>query len=67
LNDRKATFNGSELTLAQAPFVVRGRTMVPVGAIARVFGSHVNYDLARREISVTSEGMVEAGAQVTTP
>jgi N-acetylmuramoyl-L-alanine amidase len=67
LNDRAATFNGNPLTLGHAPFVVRGRTMVAVGAIAKAFGSKVSYDRARRRISVTSEGTVEAGAQVTSP
>jgi hypothetical protein len=67
LNDRRATFNGNAMTLAHAPFVVRGRTMIPVSALSRAFGSHVAYDAKRHEISVTSEGTVEAGAQVTQP
>jgi hypothetical protein len=67
VNDRHATFNGAPVTLTHAPFIVRGRTMVSINALARTFGSRVSYDPNARRISVKSEGIVEAGAQQVAP
>jgi len=67
LGDRVATLNGGRMTLAHAPFAVRGRTMVSLSVISRAFGSKVSYDDSRAKIDVVSPGMIEAGAQQDSP
>jgi hypothetical protein len=63
VGERVASLNGSRMTLAHAPFELRGRTMVSLSVIARAFGSKVRYDTAHAKIDVVSPGIVEAGAQ----
>jgi N-acetylmuramoyl-L-alanine amidase len=67
IGDTRATINGHKVTLRQAPFAVRGRTMVALGVIAQTFGSRVRYDRTRANIDVVTPGVVEAGAQQDTP
>jgi Copper amine oxidase N-terminal domain len=52
--------NGHRVTLAHAPFTVRGRTMVATTTIARTFGSTVNYDKKRDRVDVRTPGVVVA-------
>jgi hypothetical protein len=67
VGDKTATLNGNRMTLRHAPFAVRGRTMVSLNAIARAFGSKVNYDRAQAKIDIVTPGVVEAGAQENSP
>jgi hypothetical protein len=67
VGDTHATLNGKKMTLHQAPFAVRGRTMVALTVIARAFGSKVRYDRTRANIDVLTPGVVEAGAQQDEP
>ena len=62
LGERAARLNGAPLRLAQAPFVVRGRTMVPSALIAQAFGSRVRYDARRARVEIRNPGVVVAGA-----
>ena len=65
--DRAATLNGNKMTLKNAPFAVRGRTMVPLTVIARAFKTNVHYDASHAKIDVINPGLVEAGAQEEAP
>jgi len=67
VGDRNATLNGKKLTLAHAPFAVRGRMLVGLNAIRRAFGTKVSYDPKRSKIDVTTPDMIEAGAQQDSP
>jgi hypothetical protein len=58
LGEAQATLNGKPLTLAHAPFEVRGRTMVGLGVIARAFGSQVRYDSTHANIDVVTPGSI---------
>jgi len=62
----KATFNGSPMTLHQAPFRVRGRVMVGLRSIALAFGVKTRYDRRTARIDVDTPGVIEAGAQPDT-
>ena len=57
-----ATINGHQVTLAHAPFTVRGRTMVAGATIARAFGSTVHFDAKHSRVIVRTPGVVVAGA-----
>ncbi len=63
IGQRIATLDGRRMTLAHAPFTVRGRTMVGLGAIAKAFEMNVREDGARAKVDVVTPGLVEAGAQ----
>jgi len=62
LGRRTAKLNGAPITLAHAPFVVRGRTMVGSAVVADAFGSRVHYDAKRARVEVRNPGVVVAGA-----
>jgi len=62
LGQRAATLNGVPITLAHAPFVVRGRTMVGSTVVADAFGSRVRYDAKRARVEIRNPGVVVAGA-----
>ncbi len=62
LGERIARFNGGKITLAQAPFAVRGRTMIPEELLARAFGANVKYDGRTAKIDIMTPGVI-AGAQ----
>lgn len=52
----KASVNGNEQTLLEAPVVSEGnRTMVPLRFISETFGADVGYDAATQGISVVKE------------
>ena len=57
---RAATLNGRSVTLAHAPFTVRGRTMVADATIARTLGSTVRFDARRGRVDVRTPGVVVA-------
>jgi hypothetical protein len=65
VGDRVATLNGYKLTLASAPFAVRGRTMVPLQVIARAFKTHVRYDTGHAQIDVMTAGQDDTASQQT--
>lgn len=54
--DRHATVNGTPLSLAHAPFLVRGRVMVDLDAMARVFNVRARYDARSARIDVLTPG-----------
>ncbi len=60
LGERTAIFNGRRITLAHAPFTVRGRAMVPSGVIADALGSSVKYDERTAKVDVHTPGVVVA-------
>ena len=62
-----AKLNGHRITLAQAPFTVRGRVMVAGATVASTFGSSVRYDTARHRVLVRTPGVVIAGAADDVP
>ncbi len=57
-----ANMNGHRVTLASAPFAVRGRVLVSSATIARAFGSSVRYDVRHDRVVVRTPGVVVAGA-----
>jgi len=59
-NDVHASINGMPFTLKTAPFRVRGRVMVGLRAITRVFGVHASYDARTARIQVMTPGIGEA-------
>lgn len=67
VGETKGTLNGNPMTLHQAPFRVRGRVMVSMNAIARLFGAKVSYDRRTSRIDVMTSGIKEAGAQQDSP
>jgi hypothetical protein len=58
----QANLNGRHVTLAQAPFIVRGRTMVAGTTIAASLGSTVRFDVKHQRVVVRTPGVVVAGA-----
>jgi hypothetical protein len=54
IGERHATLNGVEFTLAHAPFLVRGRVMVPSNVFIRALHSDVHYDGTSETIDVNS-------------
>ena len=48
--------NGKPVTLGYPPFVVAGRTLVPLRFIAESLGAQVNYDAAKQVVDVNSGG-----------
>ena len=62
-----AKMNGRPVTLAHAPFTVRGRTMVASATIASTLGSTVRYDAKHDRVVVRTPGVVVAGAADETP
>ncbi len=67
IGETRGTLNGNRMTLPRAPFRVRGRVMVSMNAIARVFGAKVSYDKTTSRIDVMTSGIKEAGAQQDSP
>ena len=57
-----ARLDGHRITLARAPFSVRGRVLVSGATIARAFGSTVRYDARHDRVVVRTPGVVVAGA-----
>ncbi|HEY4441932.1 MAG TPA: copper amine oxidase N-terminal domain-containing protein [Candidatus Elarobacter sp.] len=57
-----ANLNGHRVALAQAPFTVRGRTMVAGTTIAASLGSTVRFDVKHQRVVVRTPGVVVAGA-----
>jgi hypothetical protein len=57
---RHAKLNGHAVTLAHAPFIVNGRTMVASTTIAHAFGSTVSFDVKRDRVDVRTPGAVVA-------
>lgn len=67
VGETNGTLNGNRVTLHHAPFRVRGRVMVSMNAIARLFGAKVSYDRRTSRIDVLTSGIKEAGAQKDSP
>ena len=60
VGDRHASINGMPFTLKTAPFRVRGRVMIGLVAISRVFGVRASYDARLARIAVMTPGLGEA-------
>jgi phospholipase C len=56
------TVNGKAVTLYYAPFVVAGRTLVPLRFIAESLGATVNYDDAKQVVNISSGAPVAVGS-----
>ena len=56
IGDRHATLNSMPLTLKNAPFRVRGRTMIGLKAVQRAFGVRVKFDRKRSRVDVNTLG-----------
>ncbi|GAC1299882.1 MAG: hypothetical protein NVSMB19_05220 [Vulcanimicrobiaceae bacterium] len=65
--DRAATLNGHPMALKNAPFAVRGRTMVSLNVIAKAFKTSVRYDVSHAKIDVMTSGALDANAPDVTP
>lgn len=57
VGDRIAQVNGMPLTLRRAPFVVRGRVMVPLDAVARALKVRARYDQRADRVEVNTPGI----------
>lgn len=66
VGSRRAKINGRSITLKHAPFRVRGRVMVGLKAVQKVFGVRVRFDKVTARVEVNTPGMPEAGAQFQT-
>ncbi len=62
VGDRVATLNGNKMTMRNAPFAVRGRTMVSLNVIARALKTNVRYDASRAKIDVMTRGPIDSAA-----
>lgn len=67
VGDRRATIDGEPFTLGRAPFLVRGRVMIGLHAIARAFGVHATYNARTAQIQVMTPGVGEAAPAQTPP
>lgn len=56
VGDLHATLNGMPMTLRHAPFRVRGRAMISLGAVQRAFGVRVRFDKTRSRVDVNTLG-----------
>lgn len=63
IGDRAAFVNGVPFTLRRAPFVVRGRVMVPLDAVARSLKVRAEYDARAAKIEVNTPGLGMAPQQ----
>lgn len=54
VGERRGMLNGMAFTMRRAPFVVRGRVMVPGGLFERALGSNIHYDSGHDVIEITS-------------
>jgi hypothetical protein len=57
IGDRRAYVNGMPFTLRRAAFVVRGRVMVPLDAVARSLKVRARYDARDAKIEVDTPGI----------
>ena len=60
VGDVRATVNGVPLTLAHAPFLVRGRVMVELDTVASAFNVRARYDSRTARITVLTPGVGQA-------
>jgi hypothetical protein len=65
--DPHATLNGMPVTLKHAPFLVRGRTMISLDAVARALHVRARYDQRNARIEVITPGIGEAPAPQNSP
>ena len=56
VGDVHATLNGMPMTLANAPFRVRGRAMIGLHTVQRAFGVRVKFDKATSRVDVDTPG-----------
>ncbi|MNJ39827.1 Spore germination protein YaaH [compost metagenome] len=50
----QATVNGSNVTLAVAPLVTKGNTLIPLSFFSQQFGADVDWNASTRTVSITS-------------
>ncbi|HVA38715.1 MAG TPA: copper amine oxidase N-terminal domain-containing protein [Candidatus Dormibacteraeota bacterium] len=58
-----ARIDGKRVGLTHAPFIERGRMMIPVSFVERELGARVSFDSQHYRLDFAVPGMVEAGAQ----
>lgn len=59
IDNKKATVDGTEIELLEAPRIINGRTMVPLRFITENFGADVDYDPKTKQIVVLKESANE--------
>ena len=52
IGKKSATVNGKEVVLDVAPFIVNGRTLVPIRFISETFGAQVNWDGNTKTVTI---------------
>lgn len=57
IGSKNARLDGLPITLAQAPFRVRGRTMVGLDAVRQAFGMHAHINAATASIDLDTPGL----------
>ncbi len=58
---REIELNGEKMVLADAPFAVRGRTMVSLAAISLALGTSVDFEPGHESIDVMTAGIAVPG------
>lgn len=61
IGNSHATLNGMKMTLERPAFLVRGRVMIGLKTISRVFGVRVSYDKRTSRIDVNTPGVIQGG------
>ena len=56
IGKKTAIVNGKEIALDVAPFIVNGRTLVPIRFISETFGADVQWDGTTKKITITYQG-----------
>jgi hypothetical protein len=67
VGDVHASINGMPLTLRRPPFLVRGRVMVELDALARAFNVRAVYDPRTARIDVLTPGIGQTASSRTEP
>lgn len=52
IGKKVAFVNGKEISLDVAPYIVNGRTLVPIRFISEVFGSNVTWDGTTKTVTI---------------
>jgi LysM repeat protein len=55
IGSKTAIFNGSKIALTIAPYLEKGRTMVPIRLLQRLFGWAIHYNASARRADITAK------------
>jgi hypothetical protein len=67
IGDRRAKIDGMPFTLKHAPFRVRNRVMISLGAVARAFHVRASYNERTARIDVMTPGLGQASSTAALP